>query len=145
MKHEKEIGLGGNREDQVQGGNFFLRGPGPETLWRPPNTSRGQLLPARGLLCTVLVSFPSPIKPLSLASIRALSGTEMRRLAFKRRETSQEAELLEKLVTQDFFDCISLNVSQSKCQNDKDFKKQKGLEDKEETRWVDKGSLHFCL
>lgn len=144
VKHEKENQLGGKQgEDQVWGGNFFLRGPGPETfVGSPPNTSGGQLLPARGLLYTVLVSFPlNHQSSLSCFHKSIVSGIEMRCLAFKRREMPQEAELGKKLVGSRFFwlrfsqMCHNLNVKMIK-----DFRKQKGLEDKEETSWVDKGS-----
>ena len=126
-------------EDQVQGGNFFLRGPGPETfVGSPPNTSGGQLLLVRGLLCIVLVSFPlNHQSSLPCFHKSIVSGIEMRCLAFKRRETPHEAELGKKLVGTRFFwlhfsqMCHNLNVKTIK-----DFRKQKGLEDREETSWV---------
>lgn len=107
----------------------------------PPNTSRGQLLPARGLLCTVLVPFPSPIKPLPCFHKSTVWHRNETPCFQKKRNFTRGRILGKNLLAQDFFwlhfsqMCHNLNVKMIK-----DFKKQKGLEDKEETRWVDKGS-----
>ena len=140
VKHEKENQLEGKQvKIKFKVVTSSSEALGLRPLWGAPQTPQGgQLLLVRGLLCIVLVSVPlNHQSSLPCFHKSIVSGIEMRCLAFKRRETPQEAELGKKLVGTRFFwlhfsqMCHNLNVKTIK-----DFRKQKGLEDREETSWV---------
>lgn len=94
---------------------------GLRPLWRPPQTPQGgQLLPARGLLCTVLVSFPLthqtslPCFHKSTVWHRNETSCFQKKRNFTRGRTWEKTCWLKISLI-----AFQSNVSQSKCQNDK--------------------------